>query len=202
MKRLQESKESIISSMRIGLDLAKKVLEVFAVYQEEKLVTRKTLQRGTVPSFFANIPSSLIGMESCGSSHYWARELRKLGHDVRLMAPQFVCPYRKFDKNDMNNAEAICEALGRPNMRFVPIKNEEQQAIMMLHRARSLLVGDRVASGNQIRGFLIEYGIVLAQGSIQIRKKLPNIMSDGENNLTYLAREILNDQYQRLCRLD
>jgi len=191
-----------MNSMRIGLDIAKNVFEVYVVDCDEKLVTRKTLQRAKVLSFFANIPPSLIGMESCGGSHYWARELRKLGHEVRLMAPQFVSPYRKSDKNDMNDAEAICEAVGRPNMRFVPIKNEEQQAIMMLHRARSLLVGDRVALVNQIRGFLMEYGIVLAQGRIQIRKKLPDIMSDGENNLPYLAREILNDQYERLCHLD
>ena len=191
-----------MNSMRIGLDIAKNVFEVFVVDHEEKLVTRKTLKRPQVLSFFANIPPSLIGMESCGGSHYWARELRKLGHEIRLMAPQFVTPYRKSDKNDMNDAEAICEAVGRPNMRFVPIKNEEQQAIMMLHRARSLLVGDRVALVNQIRGFLMEYGIVLAQGRIQVRKKLPDIMSDGENNLPYLAREILNDQYHRLCRLD
>lgn len=103
-------------------------------------------------------------MESCGGAHYWSRELSKLGHDIRMMAPQFVIPYRKNEKNDRNDAEAICEAAGRPNMRFVPVKNEEQQALLTVHRAHSLLVGERVALINQVRGFLTEFGIVLPQG--------------------------------------
>lgn len=191
-----------MKSIRIGLDLAKNVFEVFAVDQQDKLVLRKTLKRAKVLEFFAQQDPCVIGMESCGGAHYWARELQKLGHEVRMMAPQFVAPYRKSDKNDRNDAEAICEAAGRPNMRFVPIKNEEQQAILTIHRARTLLVAERVALVNQIRGFLMEYGIVLPQGRRHVRSQLPGILEDAENSLPYLAREVFSDQYRRLCELD
>lgn len=189
-------------SIRIGLDLAKNVFEVYAVDQHEKMLIRKTLKRNKVLEFFAQQESCIVGMESCGGAHYWARELQKLGHDVRMMAPQFVAPYRKSDKNDRNDAEAICEAAGRPNMRFIPIKNEEQQAVLTLHRARSLLVAERVALVNQIRGFLTEYGIVMPQGRLQVRSQLPTILEDAENSLPFLAREVFSDQYHRLCELD
>ncbi|MCV6609586.1 MAG: IS110 family transposase [Amphritea sp.] len=191
-----------MKSIRIGLDLAKNVFEVFAVDQQEKLIVRKTLKRPKVLEFFAQQEPCIVGMESCGGAHYWARELQKLGHKVRMMAPQFVAPYRKSDKNDRNDAEAICEAAGRPNMRFVPVKSEEQQAILTIHRARSLLVAERVALVNQIRGFLTEYGIVLPQGRLHIRSRLPEILEDAENGLPYLAREVFSDQYRRLCELD
>lgn len=191
-----------MKSIRIGLDLAKNVFEVFAVDQQEKLIVRKTLKRPKVLEFFAQQEPCIVGMESCGGAHYWARELQKLGHKVRMMAPQFVAPYRKSDKNDRNDAEAICEAAGRPNMRFVPVKSEEQQAILTIHRARSLLVAERVALVNQIRGFLTEYGIVLPQGRLHIRSRLPEILEDAENRLPYLAREVFSDQYRRLCELD
>lgn len=189
-------------SIRIGLDLAKNVFEIYAVDQNEKMLIRKTLKRNKVLEFFVQQEPCIVGMESCGGAHYWARELQKLGHDVRMMAPQFVAPYRKSDKNDRNDAEAICEAAGRPNMRFVPIKNEEQQSVLTLHRARSLLVAERVALVNQIRGFLTEYGIVLPQGRLQVRSQLPNILEDAENSLPFLAREVFSDQYRRLCELD
>lgn len=188
--------------MRIGLDLAKNVFEVFAVDHQERSLLRKTLKRNKVLAFFAQLESCVVGIESCGGAHYWAPELRKLGHEVRMMAPQFVTPYRKSDKNDHNDAEAICEAAGRPNMRFVPIKDEEQQATLTVHRARALLVGERVALVNQIRGFLTEYGIVLPQGRLQVRSRLPDILGDAENNLPHLAREVFADQYRRLCELD
>ena len=110
--------------------------------------------------FFARLPPCLIGIEACASAHYWARELTKLGHTVKLMAAQYVAAYRKRGKNDANDAEAICEAVGRPNMRFVAIKSEEQQAVLMVHRARTLTMANRVAQVNQIRGLLGEFGVV------------------------------------------
>jgi len=187
---------------RIGIDLAKSVFQAHGVDAHEHVALRKRLTRGRVLAFFAQLPPCQIGMEACGSAHYWARELRKLGHEVRLIAPQFVTPYRKNDKNDGNDAEAICEALGRPRMRFVPIKNAEQQAVLCVHRARSLLVGERTALVNQIRGLLAEYGMVVAQGVVRLRHALPGILEDGENGLPLLAREVFADLYARLQALE
>ena len=128
--------------MRVGIDQAKNVFQVHGVDERERVVLRKQLKRHQVLAFFAQCPRCLIGMEACGGSHYWVRELRNLGHDVRLIAAQFVRPCRRNDKNDANDAEAICEAVDRPNMRLVPIKDEEPQAVLTLHRARRLLVKD------------------------------------------------------------
>ena len=135
-----------------GIDLAKNVFQVHGVDEFGKTVIKKQLKREQVTVFFANVPVALIGMEACGGSHHWARQLKALGHDVRLMAPQFVKPYVKTNKNDAADAEAICEAVARPNMRFVPIKNSEQQAVLALHRARQGFVKARIAQANQIRG--------------------------------------------------
>jgi len=139
----------------IGLDLAKNVIQVHGVNEQGKVVLKKQLRRHRVVSFFANLPVCLVGMEACGSAHHWARQLEKSGHRVKLMAPQFVKPYVKTNKNDAADAEAICEAVSRPNMRFVPIKNGEQQAVLSLHRARQGFVKARTAQGNQIRGLLV-----------------------------------------------
>ncbi len=188
--------------MRIGIDLAKNVFQIHGVDEQEQVVLRKQLKRNQMLAFFAQLSPCLIGMESCGGSHYWARELRKLGHDARLIAPQFVKPYRRNDKNDSNDAEAICEAVGRPNMRFVPVKEEEQQAVLTLHRARALLVSERTALVNQTRGLLTEYGIVVAQGVARLRIALPDILEDGDNALPLLAREVFADLYERLQALD
>jgi transposase len=160
--------------MRIGLDLAKNVFEVYGVDEQEQPALRKTLKRSQVMKFFAQLNPCIVGIESCGSAHHWARKLRSFGHEVRMMAPQFVAPYRKSDKNDHNDAEAICEAAGRPNMRFVPVKTEEQQAVLMVHRVRSLMVGERTSLVNQIRGLLSEFGIVLPQGRCHVRSQLPS----------------------------
>lgn len=116
--------------VRIGLDIAKTVFQLHAVDAHDKTVFRKALTRGEMIAFYADLAPCLIGIEACAGSHYWARELIKLGHDARLMAAQFVSPYRKSGKNDANDAEAICEAVGRPNMRFVPVKSEEAQAML------------------------------------------------------------------------
>src|ERR1019366_832801 len=136
----------------IGIDLAKNIFQVHGVDERGKTVLRKQLKRKVVVSFFANLEPFLIGMEACGSAHFWARKLTELGHTVRLMAPQFVKPYVKTNKSDRNDAEAICEAVGRANMRFVPAKTAEQQAVLSLHRARQGFMKARNAQANQIRG--------------------------------------------------
>ena len=136
----------------VGIDLAKNVFQVHGIDERGKAVLRKQLRRAQVAVFFANLPPCVIGMEACASAHHWARTLLRFGHTVRLMAPQFVKPYVKTNKNDVADAEAICEAVGRPNMRFVPIKSIEQQAIFSVHRVRQGFVKARTAQANQIRG--------------------------------------------------
>ncbi|HKJ21591.1 MAG TPA: IS110 family transposase [Gammaproteobacteria bacterium] len=187
---------------RIGVDLAKNVFQVHGVDSHEQVVVRRALSRAKLREFFAQLPPCLIGMEACGSAHHWARELERLGHQVRLMAPQFVKPYRKNGKNDRNDAEAICEALGRPSMRFVPVKDPEQQAVLALHRARSLLVAERTALINQIRGLLSEYGLVVGQGAGRLRRALPELLEDADNGLPALAREVFAERNSHLRALD
>ena len=138
--------------VRIGLDLAKSVFQAHGVDHEDRTVLRKTLRRDAVVPFFAGLPPCLVGMEACSSLHYWARVLREFGHDVRLISPQFVTPYVKSNKNDRNDAEAICEAVARPSMRFVPPKSPEQLEIQAVHRIRQRLVSDRTRLVNQVLG--------------------------------------------------
>lgn len=175
----------------IGIDLAKAVFQVHGVDERGKVLLRKQLKRKDVAGFFANLQPCLIGMEACGSAHYWGRTLSGLGHTVRLMAPQFVKPYVKTNKNDRSDAEAICEAVGRPNMRFVPIKNVEMQAVLALHRARQGFVKARTAQANQIRGLLAEFGIVIAKGIGHIGVRLAEILEDGDNALPGLMRQLI-----------
>lgn len=175
----------------IGIDLAKNVFQVYGVDARGNAIVRKQLKRAQVLPFFGNLVACRIGMEACGSAHHWARKLERLGHSVKLMAPQFVKPYVKTNKNDAADAEAICEAVTRPNMRFVPIKNGEQQAVLALHRARQGFVTARTAQANQIRGLLSEYGIVMPQGLSHISKRLPEILEDGENDLPGVFRQLL-----------
>ena len=175
----------------VGVDLAKNVIQVHGVDERGKAVLKKQLKRDQVGSFFGNLPACLVGMEACGSAHHWARKLQSLGHTVKLMAPQFVKPYVKTNKNDVADAEAICEAVARPNMRFVPIKTAEQQSVLSLHRARQGFVKARTAQGNQIRGLLSEYGIVMPQGIGHIAKRLPEILEDGQSELPGQFRALL-----------
>jgi transposase len=186
----------------IGVDLAKNVIQVHGVDQRGKAVLKKQLPRRRFVEFFANLAPCLVGMEACGSAHHWARQLEKLGHQVRLMAPQFVKPYVKTNKNDAADAEAICEAVSRPNMRFVPIKNGEQQAVLALHRARAGFVKARTAQANQIRGLLGEYGIIIPQGIGHLTKRLPAILEDGENELPGVFRRLLARLGEHLKELD
>lgn len=148
----------------IGLDLAKTVFQVHGVDASGVVAVRKTLRRGQVLPFFAKLEPCLVGMEACGTSHYWARELMRLGHEVRLMPPAYVKPYVKRGKTDANDAEAICEAVTRPTMRFVAVKSREQQAALALHRTRDLLVKERTQLVNMIRGLLAEFGIDVPRG--------------------------------------
>jgi transposase len=186
----------------IGLDIAKNIFQLHGVDANGKAVLRKQLKRNQVLAFFAHMVPCLIGLEACSGAHYWARELVKLGHDARLISPQFVKPYVKGNKNDANDAEAICEAVGRPNRRFVPTKSIEQQDLQMLHRVRSGLVKERTALANRIRGVLAEYGITVPLRIAKLHPQLPDILEDAENNLTAAARQIFADLQGQLIELD
>ena len=175
----------------IGIDLAKSVFQVHGVDKDGKTVIQKRLRRSKVLEFFVQLPPCLIGMEACSSAHYWARKLREQGHEVKLMAPQFVKPYVKANKTDAADAEAICEAVTRPTMRFVPIKSVDQHGVLSLHRARSGFVKSRTAQANQIRGLLGEFGIVLPQGISYVAGRLPDIIEDADNELPIVFRELL-----------
>jgi transposase len=185
----------------VGLDIAKRVFQVHGVDDKGVVVLRRRLQRDEVAPFFANLPACRVGLEACGGAHYWARRLSTLGHTVRLIAPQFVKPYVKSNKNDANDAEAICEAVSRPYMRFVPAKSVEQQDIQCLHRVRSRLVSARTSLANQVRGLLAEYGIVLPQQIQQLRRGLPGILEE-ENELTPFTRRLVASLYDELLELD
>ena len=167
-----------------------------------KTVFRKTLTRKKLVEFMARLKPCLVGMEACGGSHHWARRFREFGHSVRLMAPQFVKPYVKSNKNDKVDAEAICEAVQRPSMRFVPLKGIAQQDLQSLHRVRSLAMAHRTAQINQIRGLLQEYGIVLPQGACHVRRLIPELLEDAENGLTFWMRELLSHLRDVLVLLD
>jgi len=186
----------------VGIDLAKNVFQVHGVDERGKAVLNKQLKRDQVARFFANLAPCLIGMEACGSAHHWARKLSSFGHTVKLISPQFVKPYVKTNKNDCADAEAICEAVSRPNMRFVPIKTPEQQGILALHRARQSFVKARTAQANQIRGLLAEFGIAIPQGISHIAKRLPTILDDAENGLPGPFRLLLQRLRENLKEMD
>ena len=186
----------------VGIDLAKNVFQVHAVNEHGKTVLKKQLKRDQVATFFANMAPCRIGMEACGSAHHWARKLRGFDHDVRLMAPQFVKPYVKTNKNDAADAEAICEAVDRPNMRYVPIKNVEQQAVLALHRVRQGFVKARTAQGNQIRGLMAEFGLIIAQGLSHINKRVPELIEDAGNELPGVFRLLVQRLLEHLKELD
>ena len=186
----------------IGLDLAKQVFQVHAAAADGSPIFNRKLRRAEVLRFFEKTPACLVGMEACGSAHYWARKLTEFGHTVRLMAPQFVKPYVKTNKSDRNDAEAICEAVARPNMRFVPVKTAEMQAVLSLHRARQGFVKARTAQANQIRGLLAEFGMVIPKGLGHIARRLPEILEDGENALPAMMRQLIARLGEQLKELD
>ena len=175
----------------IGLDIAKNVFQVHGIDAAEKVVVRKQLRRSQVLEFFKALPPCLIGMEACATAHYWARELTKLGHQVRLMPAKDVKAYVKRNKNDAADAEAICEAVGRPTMRFVRVKSAEQQGRLMQHRTRDLLMRQRTQVINALRAHLAELGIVAAQGREGIKELLAIITDEGDERLPLDARTSL-----------
>lgn len=188
---------------RVGVDLAKRVFQVHGLDAGEQVAVRKTLSRKRFRAFFLQLEPTVVGMEACGSAHYWARELTALGHTVRLISPQFVKPYVKGNKNDANDAEAICEAMTRPGMRFVTIKHPEQQAMQAVHRVRSRVVRARTALVNEIRGLLAEFGIVINRAGVSaVGAALPGILEDGENALPGSFRELLAGLREELIAAD
>jgi transposase len=186
----------------VGIDLAKKVFHLVGTDTTGKILWRKRLTRNALMPFMAQLPPVTIGMEACGGAHYWARQFRQQGHEVKLMAPQFVKPYVKSNKNDMRDAEAIAEAVTRPTMRFVPIKEVDQQDIQALHRIRERLMKERTALVNEMRGLLGEYGIVLPKGVAQFRKALLGKLEDEQAKLTPLSEELFRRLFDELIKLE
>ena len=182
----------------LGIDLAKRVFALHGVNAAGRVVLRRMCRRDELTGIVAQLPPCLLGMEACSGAHEWGRQFERFGHTVRLMAPKFVRPYRKAGKNDYHDAEAICEAVARPNMRFVPVKSLEQQATLCLHRVRQGFVEERTATINRIRGLLSEFGFVLPQKAIAVRRGLPPLL----DRLPALARQALTDLYAHLSLLD
>ena len=177
--------------IRIGLDTAKHVFQVHGVDENEQPVLRRQLRRSEVEKFFAKLAPSRIGLEACGASHYWARVLHSLGHEAVLLPPQYVKPYVKRGKNDRIDAAAICEAMSRPGMRFVPVKSAERQAALMMLRARDLLIKQRTMLSNAMRGHAAEFGVVAAKGPVKISELLQRAHAE-EAGVPALAREMLS----------
>src|SRR5437764_11552689 len=174
----------------IGLDLAKHVFQVDGIDAQGTTVLRKRLRRNQVLAFFSRIPRCLVGLEACATAHYWGRELAALGHEVRLMPAQYVKAYIKRNKHDAADAEAICEAVQRPTMRFVPVKTTEQQATQLLHRGREQLVRQRTMLVNALRAHLAEFGMVAAQGLRNVGELIAIVRDDGDTRLPGVARQV------------
>jgi len=186
----------------VGIDLAKRSFHVYGVDERGQRVISKTFTRTRLCEFMANLPACTVAMEGCGSAHYWARTFRAYGHEVRLIAPQFVQPFVKSNKNDAVDAEAICEAAQRPTMRFVAVKSVEQQDIQAIHRMRSLVVERRTAQVNQIRGLRLEYGIEMPQGRAAVGRCLAEMLEDAANGLSDRFRAELRGLAEELRHLD
>lgn len=186
----------------LGIDIAKQSFQLHGVDCNGLTILKKKLSRKNLCKFIAQLPVCTIGIEACGGANYWTRVFEKLGHSVHMMAPQFVKPYVKSNKSDAADAEAICEAVQRTNMRFVPAKSVEQQDLQSLHRIRSQAVARRTAQANQIRGLLMEYGLIIPQGIAYIRKSIPQMLEDADNELTVMFRELLSDLYDEMVHLD
>jgi len=189
-----------MNSTTIGIDLAKTSFHLAGANRHGKIVLRKQLSRSKLLSFMAQHPPCLIGLEACSGAHYWAREFAQLGHEVRIIAVKFIEPYRKGGKNDNNDAEAICEAVRRPNIWHVPVKSADQQAQLCVHRVRQGVVRDRTAWVNRLRGLLAEFGLVLPKGRYAVQSAVPAIISDADNGLPELARQMIHDLWLGIQR--
>ncbi len=186
----------------VGIDLAKSVFHLVGMDDRGKIVLHKRLARGEVLSFMEKLPRATVGMEACGGAHYWAQKLRNQGHDVKLMAPQYVKPYVKTNKNDLRDAEAIAEAVTRPTMRFVPIKDVAQQDIQALHRVRERLMKARTALVNETRGLLAEYGIVIPKGVNTFRKSIVAKLESEQVKLTPMGQELFRRLFDEFVKLE
>jgi transposase len=182
----------------LGIDLAKSSFSIVGTDQHGKVVLRKTLKRNQVLSFIAQCPPCLIGMEACSGAHYWGREFRKHGHEIGIMACKFIAPFRKGGKNDNNDAEAICEAVRRSTIWFVPVKTADQQAQLCVHRVRQGLIAERTALINQLRGLLSEFGLIMPKGRYPAQREIPLILEDADNGLPMLARQIITNLWERI----
>jgi len=185
----------------IGLDIAKSVFQVHGADDAGNPLIRRKLRRRDVVRFFVNIERCLIGIEACHSSHYWARELIALGHDVRLIPTQYVRPFRRGGKNDANDAEAICDALSRPSINTVAVKSAEQQSVQSLHRSRERLIHQRTSTANQIRSLIAEEGVVCSRGITQLRRCLHEVIADPDG-ITPLLRSLIGQSLEQLAALD
>ena len=182
----------------LAIDIAKINFQLHGVDLTGNIVLRKKLTRNKLIEYISNLPSCTIAMEACGGANFWARKFTQFGHTVKLISPQFVKPFVKTNKTDRNDAEAICESASRPSMRFVSPKTIEQQDVQSLHRVRSLIMQERTALSNQIRGLLSEYGITIVQGIHNLTKCLPNILTDEETELSTLSKIIFRDLYEQI----
>ncbi len=186
---------------RIGIDLGKNIFQVHGIADNGDVVVNRAIRRAQLLAFFEGLPACLVGMEACSSSHYWARQLSALGHDVRLIPANYVKPYFKRGKSDTADAEAICEAVTRPTMRFVAIKTEEQQSVLFLHRARDLIVRQRTQISNMLRGLLAEFGIVIAQGIGSAVKFAKDVLDNDRLDVPEVAVDVLTDLSDQLAAL-
>jgi transposase len=186
----------------VGIDLAKKIFHLVGTDTTGKIVWRKRLTRHALAPFMAQLPPVTIGMEACGGAHYWARQFHQQGHTVKLMAPQFVKPYVKSNKNDMRDAEAIAEAVTRPTMRFVPIKDIAQQDLQALHRVRERLIGARTALMNEVHGLMLEYGIVMPKGVAKFRQAAVEKLESDKDKLTALSQELFGKLVKEFVALE
>ena len=185
----------------VGIDIAKNIFQVHGVDKMGNKVINKAISRAKLLEYMAQLPVCLVGMEACAGSNYWGQRFAMMGHEVKLISPQFVKPYVKSNKNDAADAEAICEAVARPNMRFVAVKNQEQQDIQCIHKIRARLVRERTSQANQLRSLVHEYGITIPQGISRVISEVPSILEDETNDLTARARELFFDSYADLRNL-
>lgn len=186
----------------MGIDLAKNVFQLLGTDGDGRLILSRRLRRDQLLTEVAKLPPLMIGIEACTGAFYWQREFQKLGHTVRVIAPQYVKPFVKHQKNDRNDAEAICTAMRQPNMKFVPPKNEEQQDIQALHRARARLVNHRTALVSQMRGLLLDRGITIGVSIARARRAIPEILADRTNGLSEMSREVIADLFDFLGQID
>lgn len=182
----------------LGIDIAKNVFQLHGVDEKGNPMLKKRLTRDKFVKFIANLNLCTIVMEACGGSHHWSRKFAAMGHETKIISAQFVKPFVKTNKNDRNDAEAIVEAASRPTMRFVSVKSVAQEDIQAIHRVRSRLIQERTALGNQIRGLLTEYGIVVSQGIHKLCKAIPEILEDAENELSHMSRQLFSDLYEEI----